>query len=307
MYNLPKTQQEIDTLLSLLLRLAQYFLAASAIAATVALLLLFMKYFPETSSTDPPHVASVISPSPRASHPEEPPLKASDYVDDGKHHLLLCATGSVATIKLPNILHALSHHHNLSIRVLLSDSAANFLQAQAAEQPALATLTAIPNVAAIHRDVDEWHKPWVRGDAILHIELRRWADAMVIAPLSANSLAKLALGVSDNLISSIARAWDTTGQIDVMRSRASEDPRKRIIVAPAMNTAMWEHPITRKHMAVLEQEWGWKQGGWVEVLRPVEKGLACGDTGSGAMREWKEIVDIVEQRLGLEQALKGNE
>jgi phosphopantothenoylcysteine decarboxylase len=62
---------------------------------------------------------------------------------------------------------------------------------------------------------------------------------------------------------------------------------------------MWEHPVTRKHLAVLEGEWGVANGGWIEVLRPVEKTLACGDTGSGAMREWKQIVDVIEQRLGL--------
>ena len=60
-----------------------------------------------------------------------------------------------------------------------------------------------------------------------------------------------------------------------------------------MNTAMWKHPVTTKQMGVLEVEWG----SWVEVLRPVEKGLACGDVGSGAMRPWEEIVDIVEKRM----------
>nr|POE52171.1 putative phosphopantothenoylcysteine decarboxylase [Quercus suber] len=289
---LPKTQQELDTLLSFLLRFAQLSLVAG-------LLFVVLK------CTEQGSIAPFFNSYRPCTTPRTPPLKASDHVGDGKHHLLLCATGSVATIKLPNILHSLSHHANLSIRVLLSESAANFLQAQAAEQPALAALSAIPNVAAIYRDVDEWRKPWVRGDAILHIELRRWADLMVVAPLSANSLAKFALGMSDNLISSVARAWDTSGWIDLLRPGAGEGRRKRIIVAPAMNTAMWEHPITGKHIAVLEKEWGWEKGGWVEVLRPVEKSLACGDTGSGAMREWKEIVGIIEHRLGLKQALKG--
>lgn len=113
---------------------------------------------------------------------------------------------------------------------------------------------------------------------MLHIELRRWADLLVIAPLGANSLAKMAAGLCDNLLLSVVRAWDT---------------EKRIVVAPAMNTAMWKHPLTEAHVRVLEA-WG-----WVDVMRPVEKELACGDVGVGAMRPWEAVVGEVEARLGL--------
>src|SRR5436190_14135219 len=65
---------------------------------------------------------------------------------------------------------------------------------------------------------------------ILHISLRRWADILFIAPLSANTLAKLANGLSDNLLTLVCRAWDTDGQVD--------GQRKRIIVACAMITAV---------------------------------------------------------------------
>lgn len=64
-----------------------------------------------------------------------------------------------------------------------------------------------------------------------------------------------------------------------------------------MNTAMWEHPVTGEQVGRLEGEWG----GWFEVLRPVEKGLACGDVGGGAMRDWTEVVGVIERRLGLEE------
>lgn len=149
------------------------------------------------------------------SSPIAPRLIAADHIHDGKHHLLLACTGSVATIKLPQILSTLtSRHSNLSIKVLLTESARNFLQGQAEEQPSLSSLAALPGVDGIYFDSDEWREPWTRGAHILHIELRRWADLMVIAPLSANSLAKLANGYSDNLISSVVRAWDTTGLID---------------------------------------------------------------------------------------------
>ncbi|KAK1818364.1 hypothetical protein LTR12_007278 [Friedmanniomyces endolithicus] len=230
-----------------------------------------------------------------------PPFKASDDLKDGKHHLLLAATGSVATIKIPNIVSALSKHPNLSIRILLTDSAAAFLQGQSPEQPTLTHIATLPNVAAIHRDSDEWRKPWVRGDSILHIELRRWADLMVIAPLSANSLAKVALGMSDNLVTSVVRAWDATGVLDAAREGVPlpYEGRKGIMVAPAMNTAMWHHPVTAEHMQRLAEDWSVENGGWVEVLRPIEKELACGDTGSGAMHDWRLIVAAIERRLRL--------
>lgn len=72
-----------------------------------------------------------------------------------------------------------------------------------------------------------------------------------------------------------------------------------------MNTAMWQHPITAKQIRVLEEDWGVKEGaaeaeqGWFEVLRPQAKILACGDVGGGGMKEWKEIVAVIEQRMGL--------
>ena len=231
-------------------------------------------------------------------------LKAADHANDGNYHLLLAATGSVATIKIPLILSALSKYENLSIRLLLSPSATSFLQGQANEQPPLAQIRKIKNLDAIYLDADEWRKPWVRGDSILHIELRRWADMMVIAPLSANSLAKIALGMSDSLIASVARAWDTTGLIDGVREgmrlagAGGEKGGKVILVAPAMNTAMWNHPATKRHLdLVAKGEWSTAEGGWFEVLQPIDKGLACGDVGGGAMKEWREIVGVIERKF----------
>jgi phosphopantothenoylcysteine decarboxylase len=67
-----------------------------------------------------------------------------------------------------------------------------------------------------------------------------------------------------------------------------------------MNTAMWFHPLTQKHVKVLEKQWGdLEQDGWVRVLRPIEKELACGDTGSGAMCSWETIVETVDELLEL--------
>jgi phosphopantothenoylcysteine decarboxylase len=235
--------------------------------------------------------------------PHSTPFNASTHANDGKKHLLLAASGSVATIKIANIVDALSHHPNLSIILLLTQSATNFLAGQSAEQPHLHSLLSINNVDHILLDEEEWIHPWKRGSGVLHIELRRWADILVIAPLSANTLAKIVGGFSDNLLTSVVRAWDTTGEIEAVRGEDGEwvRKRKRILVAPSMNTAMWRHPVTKRQIRVLEEEWGVGEGkeGWFEVLRPMEKELACGDVGDGAMKDWREIVGVVEERLEL--------
>ena len=244
----------------------------------------------------------------------EPPTKFRSRFDfdhhDEKIHVLLCATGSVATIKIPNIINALAKHANVVIRLIFTTSAKNFLQGQSEEQPSLMSIETLPNVEGIYFDEDEWKEPWKRGNKILHIELRRWADIMVIAPLSANEMAKITQGLSDNLLLSVVRAWDTTGLIDPVRDIpgvkwpkeegwSGGPSKKRILVAPSMNTAMWLQPITKKQVQVLEDEWGVRNGGWYEVLQPMMKELACGDVGSGAMKDWREIVSLIEARLGL--------
>ncbi len=257
---------------------------------------------PKVSSTPEAHRAKMTTPTTTTNGASCPPsssspldqFHASAHEDDGKHHVLLGASGSVATIKLPLVAQMLSRHPNVSIRIILTKSAEEFLQGQSAEQPTLQSLAALPAVDGIYRDEDEWARPWVRGNKILHIELRRWAHVLLLAPLSANSLAKMVNGVSDGLLLSVVRAWDTTGLVDMKQ--------KRIFVAPAMNTAMWRHPITKKQIAILEDEWGDSElnPGWVTVLRPVEKELACGDIGDGAMMDWRQIVGYIESYLDLD-------
>lgn len=134
-------------------------------------------------------------------------------------------------------------------------------------------------------DEDDWREWKKVGDPVLHIELRRWADIMVVAPCSANTLAKMANGLCDDLLSCIVRAWDFN------------DPYKRMVIAPAMNTMMWESPFTRKHLATLVELGGGTMDDQnrVVIVGPVEKTLACGDVGNGAMAAPADIMKMVEK------------
>lgn len=106
-----------------------------------------------------------------------------------------------------------------------------------------------------------------RNDPVLHIELGKWADLMVIAPLDANTLAKMACGICDNLLLCTTRAWNF---------------EKPLFFCSAMNTRMWEHPITKKHIDTL-LSWG-----HIEIAC-ISKKLMCGDTGIGAMAKPEDI------------------
>lgn len=114
--------------------------------------------------------------------------------------------------------------------------------------------------------------------------------------MSANTMAKMVNGIADNLLLSTIRAWDTTGLVD----KEFKNLTPRIFVAPSMNTAMMIHPVTEKQLKVLRDEWGWSESnpqGWVTVLPPIEKNLACGDVGSGGMMEWKDIVRVIQDYI----------
>lgn len=101
------------------------------------------------------------------------PFVAQHYRDDNKFHILLAASGSVATIKLPNITAALCQNENVSVRIIVTEASEQFLMNQSAEQPILNSLRQIEGVDGIYRDRDEWSPPWTRGGPVLHIELRK--------------------------------------------------------------------------------------------------------------------------------------
>ncbi|XP_027781724.2 phosphopantothenoylcysteine decarboxylase isoform X1 [Marmota flaviventris] len=127
----------------------------------------------------------------------------------------------------------------------------------------------------LYSDSDEWEMWKHRSDPVLHVDLRRWADLMLVAPLDANTLGKVASGICDNLLTCVIRAWDRS---------------KPLIFCPAMNTVMWEHPLTAQQMDQL------KAFGYVEIPC-VDKKLVCGDQGLGAMAEVETIVEKVKEVL----------
>ena len=126
---------------------------------------------PHSHAGRPPSYPSASGTQPNL--PMNAPFFSASYPEDSKKHLLLAASGSVATIKLPNILRSLSTHPALSVRVILTAAATKFLSGVSAEQPTVASLLSIPNVEAVYTDHDEWAHPWVRSAPILHIEVKK--------------------------------------------------------------------------------------------------------------------------------------
>jgi len=203
--------------------------------------------------------------------------------------VLLGATGSVAAVKVPELAVAVLAAFpggTTEVRVVATRTGSRFL-AKAAEYDADAygafRAALSEGRCRVISDDDEW-SAWQRlGDPVTHIALRDWADALVIAPLSANTLAKLAHGLCDDLLTCVARAWDFGG--------SSKKKKKPVIVAPAMNTAMWTHPFTKPQLAVCEHQLG------MRVVQPVSKTLACGDEGVGALAPVSSIVHALKTEL----------
>ncbi|KAG2107932.1 flavoprotein [Suillus discolor] len=111
--------------------------------------------------------------------------------------------------------------------------------------------------ARVWTDEDEWSGSYKIGDPILHIELRRWADIVLTS---------------------------------LLRALAPTTPT---YVFPAMNTLMYEHPLTAEHLHVVRDVVRY------QVVGPIGKNLACGDVGLGAMTEWRDIVEIVVDQMKL--------
>ena len=113
------------------------------------------------------------------------------------------------------------------------------------------------------------------ADRINHIDLGKEADLFIVAPASANTIAKLANGMADNMLTATALALPST------------TPK---LIAPAMNTKMYDNPLTKKNLNTLDQL------GYQEIL-PKSGVLACGDTGRGALADINVILEAIDAKL----------
>jgi phosphopantothenoylcysteine decarboxylase len=189
--------------------------------------------------------------------------------------VLLGVTGSVAAILTPALFEALRQAGH-EVKVAATSASLYFF-----DPAELAGQGGQRSRDVVILDEDEWPQRtaghhWQRGEPVLHIELRRWADILVIAPLDANTLAKLALGICDNCLTCVWRAWDRT---------------RPVVLAPAMNTLMWEHPATARHLQQIADDLG--DGSTLRVVSPVSKRLACDDVSVGAMASLDDVVSSV--------------
>ena len=182
--------------------------------------------------------------------------------------ILVGLTGSVATLKA-HILIQLYQSHGAVLRVVCTQRALHFIPKEYLREGRkldknfdaefLLILSESVSPISLYTDNDEWDSWERRGDPVLHIELMRWADVFVIAPLDANTLSKIAYGLCDNLLTSVVRAFDQS---------------KLMLLCPAMNRHMWYHPTTKRSLDLILSS-----SPRATIVEPVEKILICGDTG----------------------------
>ena len=122
---------------------------------------------------------------------------------------------------------------------------------------------------------------WDDPAAVEHVALARWGQVLVVAPATAHTLARLAVGLADDLLTNVALAFDGP-----------------VVVAPAMHTEMWEHPATRANLATLT-------GRGVRVVPPASGPLTSGDVGPGRLAELDDLVAGVAAALAPERSLAG--
>jgi phosphopantothenoylcysteine decarboxylase len=208
--------------------------------------------------------------------------------------ILLGVTGSVAAMKTPELYEMLRLAGH-EVKVVATAASLYFFD------PAAIGGKSERDRNVVILDEDEWPGAgqggqYRRGDAVVHIELRKWAGLFLIAPLDANTLAKLAGGLADNCLTCVWRAWDTT---------------RPLVVAPAMNTMMWEHPATRRNLRQLAEDAGMpapanslhddlighinRECPLLRIVPPQCKRLACDDVGIGALADLDDILAAVHQ------------
>ncbi|MBS1621343.1 MAG: bifunctional phosphopantothenoylcysteine decarboxylase/phosphopantothenate--cysteine ligase CoaBC [Bacteroidetes bacterium] len=179
--------------------------------------------------------------------------------------ILLGITGSIAAYKAPYIVRSLIKS-GAEVKVILTPAAKDFVS-----KLTLSTLSRNPVLSDLF-DQDSWSN---------HVMLGRWADLFVIAPLSQNTLSKMANGICDNLL--LAVYFSATCPV---------------VVAPAMDEDMWHHPATQANISKLIS--------FGNNILPVERGeLASGLNGDGRMAEPEQIVKSISDRFFLSKQLRG--
>ena len=168
------------------------------------------------------------------------------------HRVLLCVCGGIAAYKAAELLRRL-RDAGADVQVAMTDNARRFVTAQTFQ--ALSHLTVRMSL---------WDET---ADAAMgHLELAGWAQQVIVAPATANTIAKLAHGIADDLVSTLCLA--------------TEAP---LAIAPAMNHRMWRHPATQANVALLRDR-------GVLVIGPDDGPLAEGESGPGRMTEPAAIV-----------------
>ena len=172
--------------------------------------------------------------------------------------ILLCVCGGIAAYKAAELVRRL-RDAGAAVRVAMTDNAQRFVGAQTFQ-----ALSGEP----VRTSLWDAHAEAAMG----HLELARWADQVVLAPATANTLAKLAHGFADDLVSTLCLA--TTAPLTI---------------APAMNHRMWRHPATQANVATLSQR-------GVRQVGPDDGPLAEGESGPGRMAEPAAIVEALAAR-----------
>lgn len=176
-------------------------------------------------------------------------------------NILLGVSASISAYKAADLVSQFTKL-NINTQVLMTENSTKFITPL--------TFQSLSKNQVYINHMEE-HSP----EKIHHIDLAKRADLFLIAPATANIIAKLANGIADDMISTVALALK------------QNVPK---LIAPAMNTLMYENPITQKNLAQL------KQLGYTEI-EPRTAMLACGDLGRGALATTDQIVQIVEELL----------
>jgi len=180
--------------------------------------------------------------------------------------VLLIITGSVAAEKIPDLLHKLKSSGH-SVTCVLTSAGAEFITPDSLER-----LTGNKTYTELFNRND--------GKEMGHIRLSREADLVVVAPATADIMAKMAAGLADDLASTLLLATN-----------------KPVMIAPAMNVRMWENKAVQRNVAILKQD-------GICFVGPESGDLACGEEGWGRMSEPKQIAAMIEKFFKKQDVLK---